>query len=97
MAHAPIPKALKVNIASLDGFGTTEVLAKFDYDRGEPQWFDARVGYGSPGYPASVEVTSIFIGGVEIDPAILSSETLERIEEQLIEKITEIESLGRED
>lgn len=35
---------------------------RFDYDPGEEQWFDARAGVGSPGYPAGVEVYEVDFG-----------------------------------
>lgn len=33
-----------------------EFKVYFDYDKGEEQWFDARAGVGSPGYPPSIEI-----------------------------------------
>lgn len=33
-----------------------ELEVAFDYDKGEPQWFDALKGVGSPGYPPSITV-----------------------------------------
>jgi hypothetical protein len=40
----------------------TEFKARFDYYEGEEQWFDARAGVGSPGYPASVCLTEVDFG-----------------------------------
>lgn len=39
-----------------------EIVVEFDADRGEPQWFDARAGVGSPGYPPSVTITGFWEG-----------------------------------
>jgi hypothetical protein len=88
---AQLPKRIKVNLPSLDGFGTTEVEVEYDYDRGERQWFDAKAGVGSPGYPPSVEVTLIDIGGIKIDPAILSESTLDRITQEVMDAIITFE------
>ena len=60
-------------------FGGREVMVEFDYDRGEPQWFDAKAGVGSPGFPPSVEVV-----GFELDGEYTS---LADIEQQLIDAI----------
>lgn len=35
---------------------------RFDYDPGEEQWFDARIGCGSPGYPACIEIYEVDFG-----------------------------------
>ena len=42
--------------------GDRPVMVRFDYDLGEEQWFDARAGVGSPGYPPSLEITEINAG-----------------------------------
>jgi hypothetical protein len=39
-----------------------EFKAAFDYEEGEEQWFDARAGVGSPGYPASVSLNEVDFG-----------------------------------
>lgn len=66
-------------------------LVRFDYDEGEEQWFDARAGVGSPGYPASVAVTEVNFGGkwetVETYPQL----NIEALEEKVMERITEAE------
>ena len=46
----------------------TDVRVKFDYFPGEDQWFDARQGVGSPGYPASVEITEVSVEGGKWEP-----------------------------
>ena len=58
-------------------FGARDIWVEFDYDRGEPQWFDAKAGVGSPGFPPSVEIL-----GFELDGEYTS---LENIEQQIID------------
>jgi hypothetical protein len=52
----------------------TEIKVYFEYDLGEAQWFDARAGVGSPGYPPSVEITEVDFGrgreGVGVYPQL---------------------------
>lgn len=56
---------------------------RFDYDAGEEQWFDARAGVWSPGYPASVELYEVDFGKgwepLETYPQL----NTERIEEEV--------------
>jgi hypothetical protein len=42
--------------------GDTTFKVRYDYDRGEEQWFDARAGVGSPGYDPFVEITEVNFG-----------------------------------
>lgn len=82
-----IPESLKILLRG------HEVEAFFDYDRGEDQWFDALKGVGSPGYPASVEVTKLINAfGVEIPLDTVHEVELESMEQQLIDRIVEIEA-----
>ena len=37
-------------------------IVRYDVDYGEEQWFDARAGVGSPGYPGGVAVTEVKVG-----------------------------------
>ena len=63
---------------------------RYDYDPGEEQWFDARAGVGSPGHPASVEVTEVSFGENERDwgpPQNFSQVDVARIGEQIMEMI----------
>jgi hypothetical protein len=68
----------------------TPVIVRYDYDEGEEQWFDARAGVGSPGYPGGVFITEVKIGdGIwtdELDQ--FDADWLARIEAQIEEKIT---------
>lgn len=65
----------------------TEFKAYFDYDEGEEQWFDARAGVGSPGYPPSVCLTEVDFGKglepVENYPQL----NVAAVEQQIADKI----------
>lgn len=65
----------------------TEFKAYFDYDEGEEQWFDARAGVGSPGYPASVCLTDVDFGKglepVENYPQL----NVDAVEQEIMDKI----------
>jgi hypothetical protein len=53
----------------------------FDFDPGEEQWFDARAGVGSPGYPACVEL-------VKTEPDInLSPAGVDYVEQEIMDRI----------
>jgi len=65
-------------------------LVRFDYDRGEQQWFDARAGVGSPGYDPSVSITEVNYGaGWE---EITDHEDVEVWEDIVLEKLAELEA-----
>ena len=71
-----------------------QARVRFDYDRGEAQWFDARAGVGSPGYDASVSVTEINFdmgGGWEL-PEAYPELDFDAIEQQVMDRLVEIES-----
>jgi len=38
------------------------LVVRYEYDPGEEQYFDARAGVGSPGYPPEFYVTEIKVG-----------------------------------
>jgi len=60
-----------------------ELKCYFDFDPGEEQWFDARAGVGSPGYPAFVEL-------VKTEPDVnLSPTGVEYVEQEIMDRITE--------
>ena len=40
----------------------TPFRVRFDYDRGEQEWFDARAGVGSPGYDPFVSINEVNFG-----------------------------------
>jgi hypothetical protein len=65
---------------------------RFDYDAGEEQWFDARAGVGSPGYPPGVEVYEVDFGHgwepLETYPQL----NIGALEQAVTDHIIEIES-----
>jgi hypothetical protein len=64
-----------------------EFKARFDYDEGEEQWFDARAGVGSPGYPASVCITEVDFGNGWESPENYPQLNLEQCEQEIMDKI----------
>lgn len=68
----------------------TEFKARFDYDPGEDQWFDARAGVGSPGCPASVCVTEVDFGkGWEL-PDAYPQLNLDACEQSIMDEIDKL-------
>ncbi len=69
----------------------TPFRVRFDYDRGEEQWFDARAGVGSPGYDPSVEVTEVNFGSGWELPDVYPQLNLPAIEAEIMERLADIE------
>jgi hypothetical protein len=72
--------------------GETSFRARYDYDRGEDQWFDARAGVGSPGYPPSVCITEVNFGAGWEDPEAYPQLDLEACEVEIMDKLAESEA-----
>ena len=72
--------------------GDTTKSVRFEYDPGEDQWFDARAGVGSPGYPAEAYITAIDRGNGWEDVESITDLDLNDIEQQVLDKILEIDS-----
>ena len=81
--------ALPSELEVLHGDGT--ILVRFDADRGEEQWFDARAGVGSPGYPPSVEITEVNLGAGWTTPDAHPELDLDALADQVMEKLGEAE------
>jgi hypothetical protein len=64
-----------------------ELPCRFDYDPGEDQWFDARQGVGSPGYPASVVVTSVLHLGLWTDVENFTQEQRDKWDQQVSDQL----------
>ena len=58
---------------------------RFDYDRGEQQWFDARAGVGSPGYDPSVCITEVNFGGKWESPEVYPQLNIEDCEQEVMD------------
>ena len=67
-------------------------LVRFDYDRGEQQWFDARAGVGSPGYDPSVSINEVNFGSGWEDPAKYPQLNMDVCEAEVMEKLIELEA-----
>lgn len=72
--------------------GDTEFRARFDYDRGEQQWFDARAGVGSPGYDTSVSLTEVNFGTDWESPDAYPQLNVDACEQEILEKLAELEA-----
>ena len=88
-----IPKQLEVFLRTevLGQFDRC-VMARFDYDRGEPQRWNGLTGVGNPETPASVQVDDINIDGRWYGRDELPSVDWEDLEQQIMDKIIEIQS-----
>jgi hypothetical protein len=64
-----------------------EFKVYFDYDPGEDQWFDARAGVGSPGYPASIEIMEVDFGCGREDVGVYPQLNLDAIHNQIVDSV----------
>ena len=65
---------------------------RFDYDRGEQQWFDARAGVGSPGYGPSVCITEVNLGSGWEAPDMYPQLNLDACEQEVLERLADLEA-----
>jgi hypothetical protein len=70
----------------------TPFCVRFDYDRGEQQWFDAGAGVGSPGYDPSVSITEINFGAGWESPETYPQLHVDTCEQEVLEKLAELEA-----
>ena len=83
-------KAQEMELCLDDG---TDVRVRYDYDRGEEQWFDARAGVGSPGYDAYACVTELSFDGIKWStPDMHPDIDFDKLDQTLMEKIAEAEA-----
>lgn len=69
-----------------------EFRVRFDYFRGEEQWFDARAGVGSPGCDPSVDITEVNFGtGWEL-PNAYPQLNLDAIGDEVMQRLADIEA-----
>ena len=64
-------------------------VVRYDADRGEEQWFDARAGVGGPGYPPSVCITEVKFGDAWELPEVYPQVNWEAYEEEIMSKLIE--------
>ena len=69
-----------------------EFKVYFDYDPGEDQWFDARAGVGSPGYPATAEITGVDFGCGCEDVSVYPQLNLDAIYNQIADTVQAAEN-----
>jgi hypothetical protein len=70
----------------------TQFRVRFDYDRGEAQWFDARAGVGSPGYDPSVSITEVNFGAGWESPDAYPQLDIAACEAEIMEKMAALQS-----
>ena len=73
-----------------------EVVVRYDYDKGEREWFDHRAGVGGPGCDPSVTITEIDLGDgfVAPDRCGLPQRTIDGLEEQLMNRLCDEEEIA---
>jgi hypothetical protein len=74
--------------------GDDEVPCRYEYDAGEEQWFDARAGVGSPGYPGGAWVTEVCIAGqwIDVESELFTQEQRDQWDQRITDLIIEHES-----
>jgi hypothetical protein len=73
-------------------YNDAELPCRYEYDRGEEQWFDARQGVGSPGYPAGAWVTEVLLVGKWVDVEEFTQDQNDKWDQELMDKLIEYES-----
>lgn len=72
-----------------------EFRVRFDYNRGEAQWFDARAGVGSPGHDPFVVINEVNFGAGWESPGIYPQLNLEACEVEVLERLAELEEAAQ--
>jgi len=70
----------------------TPFRARFDYSRGEAQWFDARTGVGSPGYDPYVVINEVDFGKGWETIEHYPPQNVEDWEQQVLEILADLEA-----
>lgn len=65
---------------------------RFDYDRGEAQWFDARAGVGSPGYDPYVVINEVNFGDGWKNPDDFPQLNVEACEQEVMDRLADLEA-----
>lgn len=74
-----------------------EFQARYDFEAGEDQWFDAMKGVGSPGYGPCVALIEVNFGSGWEPPENYPQLNVEAIEDELLTKHLEAEADGGEE
>lgn len=70
----------------------TPFRVRFDYDRGEQQWFDARAGVGSPGHDPNVTINEVNFGARWESPDAYPQIDISACEQEVLEKLAYLEA-----
>ena len=70
----------------------TAFRVRFDYDKGERQWFDAKAGVGSPGYDPSVCINEVNFGAGWDSPDNFPQLNMDACESEVMEKLADLEA-----
>ena len=82
---APLPS--KGSLVAPVNLGDISCFVEYSYHAGEPAVMYYRDGSGHPGSPACVEITDLYVNGAWIgDVSCIDSETIERWEDQILER-----------
>lgn len=68
------------------------IQVRFDYSRGEDQWFDARAGVGGPGCDPSVSIVEVNFGQGWQSPDAHPQLDFSALEDEILVKLAEMES-----
>ena len=64
---------------------------RFDYDKGEAMWFDARAGVGSPGHDPSVWITEVNFGAGWELPEVYPQLDIAACEQEVMDRLGELQ------
>ena len=79
------PKRGGVREITLQDPDDRDFRVRYEFDPGEEQWFDARAGVGSPGYPAEVSVIEVDFGAGWESPDVYPQLNMDAIEQACID------------
>ena len=66
-----------------------QLPCRYEHDPGEDQWFDAKQGVGSPGYPSETYVTSVLYGGLWTDAEDFPEAQRDKWHQQIIDQLND--------
>lgn len=73
----------------------TPFRVRFDYEKGEQQWFDARAGVGSPGCDPCVSITEVNFGSGWESPDVYPQLDIDACECEVLDKLAQLEENER--
>lgn len=69
--------------------GDMPIVVRYDFEKGEAEWFDAKAGVGSPGYGPCVEIFEVNIGGDWQAPDAYPQLDITRMEQEILDFVLE--------